>query len=201
MKTVELLTVARQGNGKGAAKQVRKEGQVPAVLYGQGEPVSLSVDYIQFEKIINTPDAYIVNLAIDGKESASIIREVQFHPVTDQVIHVDFLRVTDNEPVEVELPIVLTGTAKGVRNGGKLVPMLRRLKVKGVAKNLPDLIEVNVTTLGLGKTIKVRDIKADGVEITSSKDAGVAMVEIPRAVRQAGDALSVDDDEEEATEE
>lgn len=196
MKTVELATVAREGVGKGAAKLVRNEGQIPGVLYGQGEPMSVSVDYIQFEKIINTPDTYIVNLGIGGTAVPSIIREVQFHPVTDRVMHIDFLRVTDQEPVEVELPIILVGTPKGVRSGGKLVPLLRRMRVKGIASTLPENIEVNVKNLGLGKTIKVRDLKLENVNVTTSRDASIAMIEIPRAVRQAGGELTVEDDEE-----
>lgn len=201
MKTVELATVAREGVGKGAAKQVRKEGQVPGILYGQGEPVSVSVDYISFEKILNTPDTYIVNLAIGGQAVPSIIREVQFHPVTDRVLHVDFLRVTENEPLEVELPIILEGTPKGVRSGGKLVPLLRRLRIKGLASTMPEVITVNVKNLGLGKTIKVRDLKMPELTITTPRDASIAMIEIPRAVRQAGGELSVEDDDEEGDEE
>lgn len=200
MKTIELKGTLRSEIGKAAMKKIRRAGNVPGVIYGQGEPAPVAVGFQGLNKILSSPDTYVVNLDIDGKSQNAILRDAQFHPVTDQVLHVDFMRVTENEPVEVELPIVLVGKSPGVMAGGKLVPMLRKLKVKGLVANLPDFVEVSVAKLKLGKTIRVADVKLPGLTITSPSAAGIAIVDIPRAVKAAGTVLGGDDEEEVAEE-
>lgn len=185
MKTIELKGSARVQTGKAAMKKIRTAGNVPAIIYGQGEPAPIAVDFMGLNKVLHSPETYIVNLDIDGKISSTIVRDAQFHPVNDRVLHVDFLRVSDAQAVDVDLPIRLVGTAKGVLGGGRLVPMLRRLKVRGLVSKLPDQIEVDITNLDLGRTLRVSDIAVDGITVTSPASAGVAIIEIPRAVRQA----------------
>lgn len=185
MKTVELKGTKRTATGKSAMKKIRRAGNVPAVLYGHGEPIAVEVDHKALEKVLHSPDTYVVHLDLEGTSTKAIIREAQFHPVNDQVIHVDFLRVSDQEPVEIELPIKLVGTSVGVLAGGRLVPMLRRLKVKGLISQLPDKVDIDVSALDLGKTIRVGEVSVEGLTITSPASSGIAIIEIPRAVKQA----------------
>ena len=192
MKTIELKGTSRSVVGKAAMKKIRRSGNVPAVVYGQGEPTSVAVDFQGINKVLSSPDTYVVNLDIDGKPETAILRDAQFHPVTDHVLHVDFLRVTPNEPVIVDLPVKLVGKSVGVAAGGKLVPMLRKIRVRGLISNLPDYVNVDVTNLGLGKTIRVADVKIEGLDIASPADAGIALIDVPRAVKQAADIAAKD---------
>ena len=198
MKSIEITGAVREGVGKSAMKKVRRQELIPGTVYGLGDPENVSVGYIDLEKAINTPETYIVNLDINGKKTATVIRETQFHPVTDRILHVDFLRVSDDQPVEVGLPIKLIGTPEGVLGGGKLVPLLRRLKVRGLISKLPDSVEIDVTNLLLGETITVEKANIEGLEVTSPGSSGVAMVDIPRAVRQAQDGETEGEAEGEA---
>jgi large subunit ribosomal protein L25 len=188
MKTIELQGSARKETGKAAMKKIRRSGQVPAVIYGQGEPMPVSVDFQGLQKVLYSPETFIVNLHIDGQNTDVVLRETQYHPVNDRVLHVDFLRVTDAEPTEVDLPIKLVGTSKGVLGGGRLVPMLRKMRVKGLVSALPDKVEVDITNLEMGKTIRVGEVSLPGINITSPASAGIAIIEIPRAVKQAEEA-------------
>ena len=188
MKTVELKGTTRSAIGKSAMKKIRRAGNVPAVVYGQGEPTAVAVDFQAMTKVLHSPETYVVKLDLEGNTTTAIVREVQYHPVTDKVLHVDFLRVTDSEAVEVDLPIKLVGTAKGVLAGGRLVPMLRKLTVRGLVNELPDNVEVDISGLEMGKTFRVGEIPVSGLTITSPAPAGVAIIEIPRAVRQAEEA-------------
>jgi large subunit ribosomal protein L25 len=185
MKTIEVTGTKRVGLGKSANKKIRRENLVPGTLYGHGQPENISLDLLSVNKAIHTPETYIVSLNIDGTSVPAIIRETQFHPVTDNVLHVDFFRLTDTNAIEIDLPIKLVGTSKGVLAGGKLVPLMRRIKVKGIPKDLPDMIEVDITNLDLGKTIRVNEVDPKGIEITSPGAAGIAIIEIPRSVRTA----------------
>jgi large subunit ribosomal protein L25 len=187
MKTIELKGSARSVTGKAAMKKIRREGNVPAVIYGQGEPAPVSVGFQALNKVLLSAETYVVNLDIDGKAIPAIVREAQFHPVTDHVLHVDFLRVNDSHPVDIDLPIKLVGTCKGVLAGGKLVPMLRRLKVRGLVSQLPAVIEIDISHLDLGKSIRVGEVNLPGIEVKSPASAGLAIVEIPRAVKTADD--------------
>ena len=189
MKSVGLNGAVRAANGKSEINQLRNEERVPCVMYGGGEePLHFSAAENDLNKLIYPPNAYIVQVEIDGKTQDAIVRESQFHPTTDQLLHMDFLRVNDKDAVELQLPVKTVGTAKGVRAGGKLVMMMRRVKVKGIPAQLPDVIEVDVTDLGLGKTIRVEDVTIEGVQITSPAQAGIALVDIPRSLRGAGAA-------------
>ncbi|MEM7035769.1 MAG: 50S ribosomal protein L25, partial [Bacteroidota bacterium] len=182
--------------GKNAVRKIRKENKVPAVIYGQGEPQLIAVDYLSVKKALFTPESYIVKLEIDGNDTPVIVREAQYHPVYGQILHVDFMRVSEDKEIELELPVVLTGTSPGVMDGGKLVPLLRRLRVRGIPFNLPDNVEVDISGLELGKTIRVAEVEVEGLNITSPADAGIAGIEIPRAVK-TGEGLEEGEEGEE----
>ncbi|MEL6593134.1 MAG: 50S ribosomal protein L25 [Bacteroidota bacterium] len=197
MKTIELNAAKRSDIGKAANKQLRREGSIPGVLYDNAEVTHLAINVKEMRPAVFTRETYILNMAIEGGETVqAIIRETQFHPVTEKPLHVDFLRVTDDKPVILELPVTLVGAPVGVSKGGKLVTKLRRIKVKGIPKDLPDSVSIDVTELDLGGTIKVKDAGITGLEIITSPSAGVASVEIPRALRSAAAAKAATEEEE-----
>lgn len=199
MKTTELKAQARDKVGKRNAKDLRAEGLIPGVIYDQQNATHIFVDAKEARKVLYTPETYIIQLDVDGKKTDTIIRESQFHPVTEKLLHVDFMKVTDEKPVRLALPVKLIGTPKGVIKGGKLTAKIRKLQVKGIPSLLPDLIEVNVSKLDLGQTIKVGQAGIKGIEVITPASAALASVEIPRALRSAGAGgmLGGDDDEEE----
>ena len=153
--------------------------------------------------LVYTPDVYLVNLDIDGKSYQAILQDIQWHAVEEQAMHIDFLRVEENKPVKVDLPIKIIGVAKGTKTGGKLKTNLRRLKVKALAKDLPDTIDINVTKLGIGQSVKVADLKMENIEFLDTKSNVVVAVTITRAARSAAGSAAaiVEDDEDEAAEE
>lgn len=188
MKTIEIQGSVREGVGKSATKKVRNAGNVPATVYGLGDPKNIAIPYNDIKKALYSPETYIINLDVEGASTSTIIQEAQYHPMTDNIVHVDFLRISDEQPVEVKLPIKLVGNAKGVLSGGKLVALMRKIKVRGIPSQLPDRVEINISKLELGQTITVSQANVEGLEITSPASAGIAVVDIPRAVRQAQQA-------------
>ena len=152
MKTISVKAVKREEYGKKAAKAVRREGMVPCVLSGHGESVAFSVDPREIKPLIYTPNSYIVEFDFDGKKEQAVLREAQFHPVREQILHLDFYRIADGKPVSIAIPVRLTGNAEGVKVGGKLALSARKLVVSALVENLPDELVVDVTTLGVGKT-------------------------------------------------
>ncbi|WP_244957747.1 50S ribosomal protein L25/general stress protein Ctc [Prolixibacter bellariivorans] len=164
---------------------MRAEGKVPCVLYGGDEVIHFEAEAGEFRHVIYTPNVYLINIEIGGKKYQASMQDIQFHPVTDKVQHIDFLRITDDKPVKIDIPVKLTGFAKGIQKGGRLKTNLRVLRVKGLAKNLPDTIDIDVTELELGESIRVGDVKAEGLEILNTKSVPVASVVITRAARAA----------------
>lgn len=185
MKTFDLNASARTDFGKKAAKTIRAAKNVPCVLYGGESNVNFTVAAADLRKLIYTPEVYLVNLTIDGKASKAIIKEIQFHPVSEDVLHMDFLEVTENKPVAIEIPVQLTGLAEGVKAGGKLNLEMRKLRVKGIYTNIPERIVLDVTSLALGKKIQVCDVVLDNLEVLNAKNAVVAQVKMTRAARGA----------------
>lgn len=181
MKSIALKGNKRTDRGSSDAKSLRKEDKIPAVLYGGKESTHFIVDEIPFGKIINSPNVYFVDLNIDGTTVKSIIKEVQYHPVTDKVLHVDFLEVVAGKPVTVMLPIKVTGSSQGVISGGKLRTVTRRLRVKGLAESLPEAINVDITQLKIGQSIKVGEIKLNGLTLLDAPNAVVVAVKMSRA--------------------
>ncbi|MEA4935070.1 50S ribosomal protein L25 [bioreactor metagenome] len=188
MKTFELKGTVRSVLGKKAAKADRAGESVPCVLYGSGENVHFTATNSDLRKLIYSPEVFVVSLDIDGKKSNAIMKALQFHPVSDKVLHIDFLEVTKEKPVVMEIPVKLEGLAEGVKAGGKLALQMRKLKVKGIYSDFPEYITLDVTNLGLGKTIQVGAVSVDKLEILNAKNAVVAQVKLTRAARGAAAA-------------
>ncbi|MCB9223774.1 MAG: 50S ribosomal protein L25/general stress protein Ctc [Crocinitomicaceae bacterium] len=181
MKEVSLSGSLRENVGKKDATAVRNAGRVPCVVYGTGVQTHFSVRDVDMDKLVYTPEVYIVNIDIDGKKVKTIIQDVQHHPVTDKVHHVDFIELQDNKKVKVEIPIRLTGRSMGVMNGGKLSQVFRKLRVYAVPGALPDIIEVDITNLRIGQSIRVRDIAAKtGLDILNAPSAVICSVKMAR---------------------
>ena len=191
MKTFELKGTLRTDLGKKATKADRVIDNVPCVLYGGAENVHFTTTISDIRKLIYTPEVYIVNLDIEGKKTKSIMKALQFHPVSDKVLHIDFLQLTEDKPVVVELPVKLEGLAEGVKAGGKLSLEMRKLKVKGLYTQIPENIVINVSELGLGKSIQVAKVSVKNLEILNNKNAVVAQVKLTRAARGAAATAAV----------
>ena len=170
MKTIQVKAVKRENYGKKAAKAVRREGQIPAVLYGGGETVSFSVDPREIKPLIYTPNSYIVDLEIDGKTEKAVLRDVQFHPIREEILHMDFYRVQPGKPVAISIPV--------------------RLTVSAQLDKLPDELVIDVTPLGVGKTIFVGDLNFDGVKFLTPATTAVCAVRVTRASRGADAAAA-----------
>lgn len=185
MKTIKLQAAARADFGKKAAKTARHEGLIPCVIYGGGENVAFTVDAKAVKPLIYTPNSYIVEIELNGKTEKAVLRDVQFHPVREEILHIDFYRVQEGKPVSIAIPVRLTGTAEGVKVGGKLALSARKLVVSGLVENLPDELVVDVTPLQVGHTIFVGDLKYEGLQFISPATQAVCAVRVTRASRGA----------------
>lgn len=165
MKKFELNATKRDGLGKKDAKALRINKLVPGVLYGAGTEMHFGLRELELAKIIYTADVYQVNLNIDGEKRSAILKDIQFHPVSDKVIHVDFLELIEGKEINTPIPVKLVGSAVGVKAGGKLVSKVRKLTVRALPKDLPENITINVESLEIGKNIRVSDITVKGVQI------------------------------------
>ncbi len=188
MKTLQISAVKREDYGKKAAKAVRREGMIPCVLNGNGQAISFSVDAKAVKPLIYTPASYIVELTIDGQVYQAVMREVQFHPVREEILHIDFYQIQAGKPVAIAIPVRLTGNAEGVKVGGKLVLSARKLVVSAQVENLPDEITIDVTPLGVGKTIFVGDLQIEGLKFLTPATTAVCAVRVTRASRGAAAA-------------
>ncbi|MDR1730256.1 MAG: 50S ribosomal protein L25/general stress protein Ctc [Prevotellaceae bacterium] len=185
MKTFELKGTARPELGKKAAKSVRSNESIPCVLYGGKETAHFQVEAADVRKLIYSPEIFVVALDIDGKKVNSILKEIQFHPVKDTILHIDFLEIFEDKPIIMEVPVRLTGLAEGVKQGGKLSQEMRKLKVRALYKNIPERLEIAVDNLGLGKTIQVGALSFDNLTILNNVINVVAAVKLTRAARGA----------------
>ncbi len=196
MKEFALTGKKRETVGKKASKMMRKEGLVPCNIYGEelveGKPVAtaFAIPMADLRKAIYTPEIYLINLTIDGKERKAIIKELQFHPVTDALLHVDFLEVNETKPITIGIPVKLNGLAIGVRNGGKLNLSIRKINVTAPYKQIPEILNIDVTKLELGKSIKVGELSFEGLQIATSPEVVVCSVKATRASRSAAAAAT-----------
>ncbi len=182
MKTIDIKVYKRDKLGKSSSRKLRKQGFVPCVIYGGKEVIHCYTPEKELKDLIYTPEVFLVNIDLDGeKKFQAIKKEAQFHPVSDRVLHIDFLEVNENKPVKVHMPVKLTGFAKGVQAGGQLYQLMRYIKVKGLVKDIPERLEVDVTDLGLGKSLKISDIKFDKLEVLEPESAVIALVKLTRA--------------------
>ena len=188
MKSVEIIGYKRANLGKANSKALRLDSMVPCVLYGGGEQVHFAVPMILFRDLVYTPNAHLVDLNIEGRKFQASLQEVQFHPVNEMILHADFLALDATKPVKIDIPVKLVGTAVGVTKGGKLSIKLRKLKVVALPQDLPDFINVDITELDLGKTVKVGSIPTAGYKIINTPSVPVVSIEIPRALKQAANA-------------
>jgi large subunit ribosomal protein L25 len=183
MKKIEIVGYQRANLGRAESQAIRAEGNIPCVLYGGDEQIHFYAPAILFRELVYTPNVYEVLLNIEGTEYRAILQETQFHPVSDVLLHADFLQVTDGKSVKVAVPVRLVGTAPGVQKGGKLVTRVRKLRVKGTVENIPNYIDVDVSQLDLGKSVRVGQIPVSNIELLEAASNPVASIEIPRALR------------------
>jgi ribosomal protein L25, Ctc-form len=193
MKTISLKGTSREITKKSAIKALRKSGMVPCVLYGQNsENIHFSVDHKALLAILNTPNSYIIHLDIDGKMFKAVYHMAQFHPVTDDPIHIDFLAVSDDKPVVIYVPVVITGNSEGVRQGGKLILITRKVRISAMINDLPDNIVVDISNLLIGKSIVAADINIDKVQVLTPKGTIICSVKMTRAAIGAAAAAAAE---------
>lgn len=186
MKTIALKGAPRTELGKKGTKALRNANLIPCVLYGGEQNVHFSATPMDLRDLIYTDEFRVASVEVDGKSYDAIIKAIQFHPVTDRILHVDLLQLVEGQPVKAEIPLRMVGTARGVRVGGVLMQKVRKVKVQTTPDKLSAFINVNVEHLALGKSIRVRDIEpAEGVEIMNAGGIPIASVEVPRALRSA----------------
>ena len=197
MKTLAISVKERKNVGKTSTRALRNQGNVPCVLYGGEKQVTFYAHENDFRKLVYTPDTFVVQLDINGHETKAIMQDIQFHPVTDKILHIDFLEVFDGKPITVSLPVVLEGVAIGVRNGGNL--MFRRPKIitKGLLANLPDAITINIEDLKIGMFIYIKDIQVEGAEFLAPPNSVVVGVKTARAAIEEVEVEGGDEDGEE----
>ena len=183
MKTVALSGSLRENVGKKDAKALRRAEMVPCVMYGAGqEQIHFATEAKNFKKILFTPECYIINFEINGKTYSTILQDVQYHPVTDAVLHADFLVVKENRPITVILPIALEGTPAGVMRGGKMKQGIKKIKVTGLIKDLPDYVRINISGLNINDAIKVKDLAIENVTPVTPGYTVIAAVNTARGV-------------------
>ena len=187
MKTIEIIGYRRANLGKTDSQAIREEGNVPCVLYGGNEQIHFYAPMILFRDVVYTNEAHFVHLNIEGEECQAILQEVQFHPVSEILLHADFLRISEDRKIKMLIPARLVGTAPGVSKGGTLVRKRAALKVYGFPKDMPDHIDIDVSTLDFHHAIKVGDMKIEGLEFLDPHAAAIAAVEVPRAAKLAAD--------------
>lgn len=186
MKSIEISGVVRANHGKKYAKSLRREGKVPCVLYGvDNNAIPFSADVKSFKDLVYTPDFNAAAISIEGKEYKAIIQDIQFHPIDDSILHIDFIQLVDKKPVKAAVPVKLIGTAAGVRAGGKLIKTSRLLKVKAEPANLPASIDVNVENLEVGANIRVKDLQLNNVAVLEAANKVVATVKGKRGMAAA----------------
>ena len=195
MKSIEVkgtarTIAARSSEQARALKAIRKDNGVPCVLYGGKEVVHFTATVEGLRNLVYTPHIYVVDLVIDGKKYNAIMKDIQFHPVKDNILHVDFYEIDEAKPIVMEVPVQLEGLAEGVKAGGKLSLQMRKLKVKALYNLIPERLVVNVSHLGLGKTVKVGELSFEGLELLNAKEAVVCAVKLTRAARGAAAAAA-----------
>ena len=209
MKSVSLNGIARVNLGKKFSKDLRKNGNIPCVIYSKGkEALHITVKNNELQKIIYNPSVFVLNIKVDDKEYNTIIRDAQFHPISDNILHVDFLQLSENELVSLNIPVELTGNSIGVRNGGQLNLVMRKLLIKSLPKNLPDTIEIDITKLRIGQSIRIEDVKNENYDFVQPESAVIVSVKTARNVveeeeetEEAGEAEDKKEGESDSSEE
>ena len=195
MKEINVAGQKRSETGKKASKLMRKEGLVPCNLYGEKkgenglpEALSFAVPMTELRKVIYTPHIYVINLNIDGAEHKAIIKELQFHPVKDTLLHIDFYEINEQKPITIGIPVKLNGLAQGVRDCGRLSLIVRKVNVTAKYQDIPETLDIDVTDLTIGKSIKVGDLNFEGLEMATSKEVVVCTIKATRKSNAAAQA-------------
>ena len=194
MQKIEIIGYKRANLGKNESKKLRENGNVPCVVYGGKEQIHFHAPMILFRDLVYTPGANFVKLNIEGEEKDVILQDIQFHPVSEVILHADFLELNDNKKVKMEIPVKIFGDSPGVQQGGKILMRIRKLSVMAYPKNMPEFIEVDISGLDLGKSIKVEDLLNDEFDILNSPVVSVVSVNIPRV------KIEIEEEEEEGEE-
>ena len=187
MKSITINGSQRESVGKKATKTLRNAGKVPCVLYGGDKPVHFSAEAKSFKPLVYTPDVFTAAIEVDGTKYSAVLQDIQFHPVNDSILHVDFYQLFDDKAMTMDIPVRLVGTAKGVTVGGALRHNLRKLKVKALPANLPDFIEADITELAIGNKLYVTELKNDAYTLLHPDNTVVAQVRMSRNAAKAED--------------
>lgn len=183
MKTLELQGTKRESNGKKSTKELRRNGHVPCTLYGGKEQLFFSSDEKSFKNLVYTPDLHEVVLQLNGGEYRAVLHELQFHPVTDSILHADFIELEEGKKVTVYIPLKLTGSSAGVLEGGQLIQKMRKLKVSAIPSSIPDFIEIKIDDLQIGSSIKVGELSIEGLEFLDSENGVIVRVKVARSLK------------------
>jgi large subunit ribosomal protein L25 len=185
MKTLEVIGFKRANLDSASLTELREAGNVPCVVYGPGIPEQIHFysPIILFRDLIYTPEVHLVKLNIEGEIVKAVLKDAQFHPVSEMILHADFVAYSEDKPIKFEIPVKIVGSSPGIAIGGKLELKTRVLKVKGLANDLPDFVEVNISSLELGKSFKVEELSVEGFEILTSPNVSIVTIGIPRALR------------------
>ena len=183
MKSLEVKCSLRETVGKKDSRKLRKKGSVPCVLYGGDENVHFFVHENDLSHLVYTPHVYLVKIDLDGKVYTAVLHQIQFHPVTDRILHIDFFQVFDDKPISIDIPVQLNGVPEGVKQGGKIALEARRLRSRALPGDLPDILEIDVSGIGLGKSIKVGELDFPGIQLLDSPNLVIASVKLTRAAR------------------
>lgn len=185
MKTLELKGQKRDNTGKRGSKDLRAAEMVPCVIYGGASTVHFSAELAELKNLIYSPEVYFANITVDGQSYKGVMKEIQFHPVTDAVNHVDFFEVKEDKKVKIALPIKVVGNSAGVRAGGRLAVNVRKLQVEALPKDLPDFIEIDITNMGIGDKLRISEMKLNGVTFLDAGNVVVAAVTVTRNSKSA----------------
>ena len=183
MKTLEIIGYKRANLGKSESKKLREEGNVPCVIYGGKEQMHFYAPMILFRSLVYSPEIYFVDLNIEGKITRCILQDIQFHPVSEMILHADFLELHEDKPIKMHVPVNFFGDSPGIRQGGKLMVNTRTLDIQALPKDMPESIDLDISEIELGQTIKVKEVEVDNFEILNSPQVSIAYVSIPRAAK------------------
>ena len=185
MKSITIKGSKRESVGKVATKALRNAGKVPCVLYGGDKPVHFSAEEKAFKSLVYTPNVYTATIELDGQSSKAVLQDIQFHPVTDKILHIDFYQLFEDKPITMEIPVKLVGSSKGVMIGGALRHNIRKLKVKALPANLPDFIEADITELEIGNKLYVTELKNENYTVLHPDNTVIAQVRMSRNASKA----------------
>ena len=196
MKTLEIIGYKRANLGKSESKKLREEGNVPCVIYGGDEQVHFHAPMILFRSLVYSPEIHFVELNIEGKKYNCILQDIQFHPVSEMILHVDFMELHEGKAIKMQVPLKFFGDSPGIRAGGKLMVNTRTLLVRALPKDMPESIDLDISEITLGQTIKVKEVEVDNFEILNSPQVSIASVSIPRIAKLEEDELEEEELEE-----